>query len=131
MIGLPAKFRIKIYNGTGVALLAGDVVVKVCFQKFALDGALTESAETTLFSSAGVANATYEAAGAWVTNTDKWVAFHGHVYSNVTGAPSGSIKVFLENSTAATPAGPTDGRAWLLLEIPYTAAGNSTRPIKT
>ena len=134
MIGLPGKFRIKVYNGTGVAIAANDLNVKVCLQKFDSTGATTESAVQTLYSNAGsLANAAYEA-GAWFDNTAaRWVGFHGLVYSNVTGAPAGTIKVFLENTTdpdASPDNSPTDGRGWMLIEIAYSAAGASTRPIK-
>ena len=134
MIGLPAKFRIKVHNGTGVAIAANDLNVKVCLQKFDGSGAATESPVQTLYSNAGsLATATYEA-GAWFDNTTAhWIGFHGLVYSNVTGAPAGTIKVFLENTTdpdASPGDSPTDGRGWMLVEIAYAAAGASTRPIK-
>lgn len=132
MIALPGKFRIKVYNGTGVALAANDVTVKVCLQKYDAAAAIVESAVQTLFTSAGLANLGYEA-GTWFDNTvAHWVGFHGLVYSNTTGAPNGTIKVFLENTTdpAGTSNSPSDGRAWMLTEIAHAAAGATTRPIK-
>jgi len=130
MIALPAKFRIKIYNGTGVALAAADVNVKVCFQKFASDATVVEGTVQTIYQNAGsVANATYDV-GAWIDNsTTKNVAFHGLCYTNTTGAPNGAVKVYLENSTDGTAA-PSDGRGWVLIEIPHTAAGATTRPVR-
>ena len=129
MIALPAKFRIKVYNGSGVALVAGDVTVKVCFQKYDTTAKVTESAVQTLYTSTALANLAYEA-GTWFDNSiQNWAGFHGLVYSATTGAPNGTIKVFLENTTDGTAA-PTDGRGWLLLEVAHTAAGSSTRPIK-
>jgi hypothetical protein len=132
MIALPGKFRIKVYNGTGVALVAGDVTVKVCLQKYDTTAKITESAVQTLYTSTALANLAYES-GAWFDNTtERWVGFHGLVYSATTGAPNGTIKVFLENTTDATGAtnSPSDGRGWALLEVTHSAAGNSTRPIK-
>jgi hypothetical protein len=133
MIALPAKFRVKIYNGTGVALAAHDVTVKVALQKFDASAAISESAATTLYDNAGSIGIGAYDAGAWFDNTAaKWISFHGLCYTNTTGSPAGSIKVFLENTTdpAGTSNSPTDGRGWMLLEVPYAAAGNSTRPIK-
>lgn len=133
MIALPGKFRIKVYNGTGVALAAGDVTVKVCFQKFDMNAAVTEAAVQTIYQNAGsVAIAAYDA-GAWFDNTStKYIGFHGLCYTNTTGAPAGSIKVFLENTTdpAGTSNSPSDGRGWILVEIMHSAAGASTRPVK-
>ena len=133
MIALPSKFRVKVYNGTGVTIAAHDITVKVCLQKYDDAAVITESAVQTLFDSAStLANLAYEA-GAWFDNTTAhWVGFHGLVYTNATGSPTGTIKVFLENTTdpAATSNSPTDGRGWMLLEVPYSAAGSSTRPIK-
>lgn len=133
MIALPGKFRIKVYNGTGVALAAHDVTVKACLQKFDAGAAVVESAMQTLYDNAGVVAIAGYDAGTWFDNTTaKWIGFHGLCYSNVTGAPSGTIKVFLENTTdaAATSTSPSDGRGWMLLEIAYSAAGSSTRPVK-
>jgi len=133
MIALPGKFRIKLYNATGVALVAGDVTVKVCFQKFDMNAAVLESAVQTLYTSGAVANGVYEA-GAWFDNTTlKYLSFHGLCYSNTTGAPNGTLRVYLENTTdpAGTTNSPTDGRGWLLLEVMHAAPGAQTRPIKT
>jgi len=133
MIALPGKFRVKIYNGTGVTLNAHDVTVKVCLQKYDNNAVIQESAVQTLYDNAGtVAGAAYDA-GAWFDNTTaKWVSFHGLCYTNASGAPTGSIRVYLENTTdpAGTSNSPTDGRGWLLVEVPFSAAGSSTRPVK-
>jgi hypothetical protein len=133
MIALPAKFRIKVYNGTGVTIAAHDITVKVCLQKYDESAVITESAVQTLFDSAStLANLAYEA-GTWFDNTTAhWAAFHGLVYTNTTGAPNGTIKVYLENTTdpAATSNSPSDGRGWMLLEVVHAAAGATTRPIK-
>ena len=133
MIALPSKFRIKVYNGTGVTIAAHDITVKVALQKYDATAAIVESAAVTLFDSAStLANLAYEA-GTWYDNTtDHYVGFHGLCYSNTTGAPSGTIKVFLENTTdpAGTSNSPSDGRGWMLAEIAHTAAGATTRAIK-
>lgn len=133
MIALPAKFRVKVYNGTGVSIAAHDITVKVCFQKFGSDAAITESASTTLFDSASALAAGSYEAGAWFDNTTaKWIGFHGLCYTNSTGAPAGTIKVFLENTTdpAGTSTSPSDSRGWMLIEVPHSVAGSSTRPVK-
>jgi hypothetical protein len=132
MIALPGKFRIKLYNGTGVALVAGDVTVKVCLQKFDMNATATETAVQTLYTSGAVASGAYEA-GAWFDNTvEHYLGFHGLVASTTTGAPNGTLKVFLENTTdpAGTTNSPTDGRGWLLAEILHAAPGATTRPIR-
>ena len=133
MLALPSKFRIKVYNGTGVTIAAHDITVKVALQKYDATAVITESAAVTLFDSAAtLANATYEA-GTWYDNTvEHYVSLHGLCYTNTTGAPNGTIKVYLENTTdpAGTSNSPSDGRGWLLLEVAHVAAGNSTRPIK-
>jgi hypothetical protein len=130
MIALPAKFRIKVYNGTGATIAAHDITVKVCLQKFDNTGAVTESASTTLFDSASTLVAAGYEAGGWFDNaTLKYIGFHGLCYTNTTGAPAGSIKIFLENSTDGTAA-PSDGRGWTLAEIAHNAAGATTRPVK-
>ena len=132
MLALPSKFRIKVYNGTGVALVAGDVTVKVCLQKYDSTAAIVESAAVTLYTSTALANLAYEA-GTWFDNTiEHYQSFHGLVYSATTGAPNGTIKVYLENTTdpTGTTNSPSDGRGWMLLEVLHSAAGNSTRPIK-
>jgi hypothetical protein len=133
MIALPGKFRIKVFNSTGVTLAAHDVTVKACMQKYDVTAAVSESAVQTLYDNAGtIAHNAYDA-GAWFDNTTAhWVGFHGLCYTNTTGAPAGSIKVFLENTTdpAGTSNSPSDGRGWLLIEVTHAAAGNSTRPVK-
>ena len=133
MIALPSKFRIKIYNGTGVELAANDVTVRVCFQKYNADAKIVESSMQTLYANAGsVANLAYDS-GAWFENSiEHWISFHGPCYSNTTGAPNGTIRVFLENTTDASAGStsPSDGRGWMLAEVAHSAPGASTRPIK-
>lgn len=134
MLGISGKWRIKVYNASGVALNAGDLSVKVRLQKYTTSGALTESAETTVYSNAAsLATATYEA-GAWQDNTvTLYLALHGIARLVTTGAPNGTVRVFLESATdysAAPTNPPTDGRGWLLTEFYHTAAATELRPIR-
>ena len=102
MSALGERWRVVVWNASGLSLPAGGVVVRHRRWKYAADGTLTFAAGTSVTVGASLANNLGNASAAITNNgaSEQWLGADFIVeFPALTGTANGSIEVFVQIST--------------------------------
>lgn len=107
MSALGNYYRWQVYNGTGVTV---TVTLDVMLWKFDSSGALSFSAESTPISASAATAATYVNSSGIDNAADKYLGAQITARFDVGASATGSVTVFLQQSTDGGTTWPSDGQ---------------------
>ena len=119
---LGSNYRLQAFNNTGAAV---TITIKSKSVKFAGDGSLTFSTETTDLSATSVSSAAYQNGGAVDNSANKYLALQMSWTAAPGASVTGTVSLFIQRSTDGGTTWPTNGAGRLLSAINFVGSSTS------
>ena len=119
---LGARYRYQVYNGTGVSV---TITVKQIQSKFASDGSLTLSSESTEYGPTSVSTVSYANGTSNDNTTNKYLMANITWTAAPGSSATGTVSLYLQRSTDGGTTWPSDGQGEFLSGISFSASATS------
>lgn len=121
---LGVTYRYQVYNGTNVSV---TVTVKHIQFKFASDGSITSSSESTPISATSATTGTYVVSSDVDNSSDKYIGSDITVTFAPGSSATGTVALYLQRSTDGGITYPSDGQGVFLGAVGFAASSASVK----